>query len=79
MLVLNGMLFKVSFVIFDLYSKVFFPNLQDLSKPPVKEQTKPLNVKLRTESRAAERAKFDNFVCLNPLIFCIYVLNFINS
>jgi hypothetical protein len=30
-----------------------------LPKPPVKEHTRPLNVKLCTESRAVERAKFD--------------------
>jgi len=33
---------------------------QVLPKPPVKEQTKRLNVKLHTESRAAERAEFDH-------------------
>lgn len=35
---------------------------QVLPKPPVKEQTKRLNVKLHTESRAAERAEFDQFM-----------------
>eukprot|EP01018_Ginkgo_biloba_P000657 Gb_13279 [translate_table: standard] len=33
---------------------------QILPKPPVKEQTKPLDIKLRTESRAVERAQFDH-------------------
>lgn len=33
-----------------------------LPKPPVKEHTRPLNVKLRTESRAVERAKFDHLI-----------------
>lgn len=35
---------------------------QVLPKPPVKEHTKPFNVKLCTESRAVERAKFDNLM-----------------
>lgn len=35
---------------------------QVLPKPPVKEHTKPLNVKLCTESRAVERAKFDDLI-----------------
>jgi hypothetical protein len=47
--------------------KCLLSNLQVLPKPPVKEQTKRLNVKLHTESRAAERAEFDQFVCLNPI------------
>lgn len=47
--------------------KCLLPNLQVLPKPPVKEKTKRLNVKLHTESRAAERAEFDQFVCLNPI------------
>lgn len=35
---------------------------QVLPKPPVKENTKPLNFKLHTESRSAERAKFDHLM-----------------
>jgi hypothetical protein len=35
---------------------------QVLPKPLVKEYTKPLNVKLHTESRSAERAKFDHLM-----------------
>lgn len=35
---------------------------QVLPKPPVKGNTKPLNFKLHTESRSAERAKFDHLM-----------------
>ncbi|XP_010923528.1 microtubule-destabilizing protein 60 isoform X2 [Elaeis guineensis] len=35
---------------------------QNLPKPHVKEQTKPLNIKLHTEQRAARRAGFNNLV-----------------
>lgn len=35
---------------------------QVLPKPPVKDNTKPLNVKLHTESRAVQRAKFDHLM-----------------
>ncbi|XP_038981648.1 protein TPX2-like [Phoenix dactylifera] len=35
---------------------------QNLPKPPVKEQTKPLNFKLHTEQRAARRAGFNHLV-----------------
>nr|XP_010924133.1 protein TPX2 isoform X2 [Elaeis guineensis] len=35
---------------------------QNLPRPPVKEQTKPLNTKLHTEQRAARRAGFNNLV-----------------
>ena len=40
---------------------------QNLPKPHVKEQTKPLNIKLHTEQRAARRAGFNNLVSLNIL------------
>ncbi|KAJ0971564.1 hypothetical protein J5N97_019523 [Dioscorea zingiberensis] len=35
---------------------------QNLPKPPVKEQTKPLNIKLHSEQRAARRAGFNDLV-----------------
>ncbi|CAL9040022.1 microtubule-destabilizing protein 60-like [Musa acuminata AAA Group] len=35
---------------------------QSLSKPPVKEQTKPINIKLHTEQRAARRAGYNYLV-----------------
>lgn len=42
-------------------------NEQNLPKPPVKEQTKPLNIKLHTEQRAARRAGFNNLVRKPPM------------
>ncbi|XP_068643986.1 microtubule-destabilizing protein 60-like [Aristolochia californica] len=35
---------------------------QVVFKPPVKEQTKPVGIKLRTQRRAAERAEFNDLV-----------------
>ncbi|GLJ13094.1 hypothetical protein SUGI_0205060 [Cryptomeria japonica] len=49
---------------------------EHLVKPPVKECTKPLDVKLYTEKRAIDRAEFDQIVSLlnfilNVLSICI--------
>ncbi|RZR79452.1 hypothetical protein BHM03_00005175, partial [Ensete ventricosum] len=41
-------------------------DLQSLPKPPVKEQTKPINIKLHTEQRAARRAGYNYLV--NPSV-----------
>lgn len=40
---------------------------QILVKPPVKESTKPVNLMLHSDTRAMERAEFDNQV--KPIFF----------
>lgn len=50
----------------EIYGDTLF-DLQSLSKPPVKEQTKPINIKLHTEQRAARRAGYNYLVNPCPL------------
>lgn len=40
-------------------------------KPPVKENTMPVDLRLHSDVRAVERAEFDHQVHFNKLVFCI--------